>query len=260
MELQEAAVAHPGRQQLDAWADVHDDIFTDEFLLTRPLLEAISADDPVVLLIDEVDRVEPRSLIGRDRADSEHIASVGRGLVLLEALGRWGVRVQDGDQRGKVVWFEPAPETGEHPESAVDAGSPPSATADAPVSGATEPERPPPDDAAAALGRYDRHSHSSLVEVRLLRFPLVVFHRARLHHDELIREFTLLALQDGGVDAATVPKRLVELIEILGRRYRPTAERGHVLRDEAAARGELSIDLTYHVPRRSGRRCWTCTP
>jgi anti-sigma regulatory factor (Ser/Thr protein kinase) len=192
--------------------------------------------------------VEPRSLIGRDRADSEHIASVGRGLVLLEALGRWGVRVQDGDQPGKVVWFEPAPETSEHPESAVDAGSPPSATADAPVSAATEPERPPPDDAAAALGRYDRHSDSSLVEVRLLRFPLVVFHRARLHHDELIREFTLLALQDGGVDAATVPKRLVELIEILGRRYRPTAERGHVLRDEAAARGDLSIDLTYHVP------------
>ena len=42
----------------DSWSDVHDDIFSDEFLLTRPLLEAISADDPVVLLIDEVDRVE----------------------------------------------------------------------------------------------------------------------------------------------------------------------------------------------------------
>ena len=40
------------------WADISDDIFSDEFLLTRPLLEAISADDPVVLLIDEVDRVE----------------------------------------------------------------------------------------------------------------------------------------------------------------------------------------------------------
>ena len=35
-----------------------DDIFSSEFLLTRPLLEAIRADDPVVLLIDEVDRVE----------------------------------------------------------------------------------------------------------------------------------------------------------------------------------------------------------
>jgi MoxR-like ATPase len=37
---------------------VHDDIFGDEFLLRRPLLEAITADEPVVLLIDEVDRVE----------------------------------------------------------------------------------------------------------------------------------------------------------------------------------------------------------
>ena len=42
----------------DSWSEVHDDIFSEEFLLTRPLLEAISADDPVVLLIDEVDRVE----------------------------------------------------------------------------------------------------------------------------------------------------------------------------------------------------------
>jgi MoxR-like ATPase len=40
------------------WADVEDDIFSDDFLLTRPLLEAIRADEPVVLLIDEVDRVE----------------------------------------------------------------------------------------------------------------------------------------------------------------------------------------------------------
>ena len=42
----------------DSWTQVHDDIFSEEFLLTRPLLEAISSEDPVVLLIDEVDRVE----------------------------------------------------------------------------------------------------------------------------------------------------------------------------------------------------------
>jgi MoxR-like ATPase len=40
------------------WQDIEDDIFSDEFLLTRPLLEAITATEPVVLLIDEVDRVE----------------------------------------------------------------------------------------------------------------------------------------------------------------------------------------------------------
>src|SRR3954454_20716601 len=40
------------------WDAIEDDIFSDDFLLTRPLLEAIRSDDPVVLLIDEVDRVE----------------------------------------------------------------------------------------------------------------------------------------------------------------------------------------------------------
>src|SRR6266545_1881435 len=40
------------------WQDIEEDIFSDEFLLTRPLLEAIRSEEPVVLLIDEVDRVE----------------------------------------------------------------------------------------------------------------------------------------------------------------------------------------------------------
>ncbi|HEY1222077.1 MAG TPA: MoxR family ATPase [Acidimicrobiales bacterium] len=42
----------------EEWAHLEEDIFAEEFLLTRPLLEAITATDPVVLLIDEVDRVE----------------------------------------------------------------------------------------------------------------------------------------------------------------------------------------------------------
>ena len=46
------------REHEASWQDVEADIFSEEFLLTRPLLEAIRATDPVVLLIDEVDRVE----------------------------------------------------------------------------------------------------------------------------------------------------------------------------------------------------------
>jgi MoxR-like ATPase len=46
------------RNSEGTWTDIEDDIFSEDFLLTRPLLEAISATDPVVLLIDEVDRVE----------------------------------------------------------------------------------------------------------------------------------------------------------------------------------------------------------
>ena len=41
-----------------SWAETHDDIFSDEFLLTRPLLTAIRRDEPTVLLIDEVDKTD----------------------------------------------------------------------------------------------------------------------------------------------------------------------------------------------------------
>jgi MoxR-like ATPase len=40
------------RNNESTWEDIETDIFSDEFLLTRPLLEAIRADDPVVLLIE----------------------------------------------------------------------------------------------------------------------------------------------------------------------------------------------------------------
>ena len=40
------------------WESLEEDLFSEEFLLTRPLLEAIRATDPVVLLVDEVDRLE----------------------------------------------------------------------------------------------------------------------------------------------------------------------------------------------------------
>ncbi len=42
----------------EGWDETHDDIFTDEFLLTRPLLTAIRRDQPTVLLIDEVDKTD----------------------------------------------------------------------------------------------------------------------------------------------------------------------------------------------------------
>ncbi len=42
----------------EEWERLEGDIFSGDFLLTRPLLEAITADEPIVLLIDEVDRVE----------------------------------------------------------------------------------------------------------------------------------------------------------------------------------------------------------
>jgi MoxR-like ATPase len=40
------------------WDDIEGDIFSESFLLERPLLTAIRSSEPVVLLIDETDRVE----------------------------------------------------------------------------------------------------------------------------------------------------------------------------------------------------------
>ena len=70
------------RIQADAgqvdWKAVEYDIFTEDFLLARPLLTAIRSADPVVLLIDEVDRVE-----------------VETEALLLEVLSDWQVSVPE---------------------------------------------------------------------------------------------------------------------------------------------------------------------
>jgi MoxR-like ATPase len=41
-----------------AWEQTQDDVFTEEFLLTRPLLTAIRREEPTVLLVDEVDKTD----------------------------------------------------------------------------------------------------------------------------------------------------------------------------------------------------------
>ena len=40
------------------WEEVHEDIFAEEFLLERPLMRAIASPEPVVLLIDEIDKTD----------------------------------------------------------------------------------------------------------------------------------------------------------------------------------------------------------
>jgi MoxR-like ATPase len=47
-----------GVRPAGTWTDLESSVFTDDFLLARPLLDAIRAAEPVVLLIDEVDRLD----------------------------------------------------------------------------------------------------------------------------------------------------------------------------------------------------------
>lgn len=98
------------------------------------------------------------------------------------------------------------------------------------------------------LGRYDDDpTQDDLHEVHLLGLPVRVLIAARERHDELMREFALLAL-GGPTGRPDLPARLLELIEVLGVRYGHAAARPDELIDAAIARGEDRIDVSYPVP------------
>lgn len=78
--------------------------------------------------------------------------------------------------------------------------------------------------------------------------PIGLFLRTREHHDDLIREFTLMAIQRENSPAPAMSERLSELVEVLGHRYGASAVRADAVRDAAIERGDASVDLTYEVP------------
>jgi hypothetical protein len=105
----------------------------------------------------------------------------------------------------------------------------------------------------AILGRYVSPVGDEQVTVHLLNFPLQVFAYARQHHDELLREFALLALRPPeDRPGHAVPGQLLTLIDSLGRRFGGVGDRSDRIRDEALAAGETHIDLSYKVPRSAG--------
>jgi hypothetical protein len=91
-----------------------------------------------------------------------------------------------------------------------------------------------------------------LVTVRLIRIPLAVQMRSSQHFDELMREFTLITLDEAGdqvsASARPVPLRLRDLVEELTQEFGSFTTAVIQERDAAIARGDPEIDLTYHVP------------
>ncbi|WP_067671258.1 AAA family ATPase [Nocardia miyunensis] len=57
-QLLRIQASQAGTEDGAAWNELHDNIFGEEFLLERPLLAAIRHEGPVVLLIDETDKVD----------------------------------------------------------------------------------------------------------------------------------------------------------------------------------------------------------
>jgi len=79
-----------------SWSEVESDIFSEDFLLARPVLQAISSTTPTVLLIDEIDRVEleTEALLLEVLSDYQvsipelgTVEAVGRPLVFLTSNG-----------------------------------------------------------------------------------------------------------------------------------------------------------------------------
>ncbi len=101
------------------------------------------------------------------------------------------------------------------------------------------------------MGRYtradDQQEAPELHEVRLTGLPVRLYLQSRERHDELMREFSLLALSDEP-RRAELPARFLELIEVLGVQYGGASPRPDAVLEQALEQGLDTIDLTYTVP------------
>ena len=94
------------------------------------------------------------------------------------------------------------------------------------------------------LGRFA--DADALVAVRMLSTPVRVWQRTAEHHDELMREFALMALAPS---ATPLPARLLTLVDIFGRQHGAAGALPDAVRDAALDQGEDRLDLFFDVPR-----------
>lgn len=98
-------------------------------------------------------------------------------------------------------------------------------------------------------------STAELEEVHLLRLPVQLWAASQEHHDELMREFSLMTmgLEDEDTASAPVPLRLLRLVQQLTTRFGGTSDAQREQLFAAAAHGEQEIDeLVYRVPAAAG--------
>lgn len=94
------------------------------------------------------------------------------------------------------------------------------------------------------------HDVDPSVAVYLRDVPVRIWKRSAEHHDEVMREMALLALSP--TTGHDLPKRLVELVDLLGRRYAGASAQPEVERDAALAAGIDRIDIRFDVPASAG--------
>ena len=224
------------RRRLEGWQ--LDDLLDTAVLLTSEVVSNVivhTASAPAIGLARDgagvrVTVVDESPVPPRRRWHSA-TATTGRGLQMLQELADdWG---WDPRGAGKAVWFvlrgDRDPWTEDHPHHDAQQDRRPSA---------------PP----SPMGRYAPAGETGdLVVVRLLGVPVRVLAASREHHDDLMREFRLLALAEPS-GARKVPARLVELTQELGVRYAAAGSRPDDDFDRAVQQGLDVIDLVYRVP------------
>ncbi len=94
---------------------------------------------------------------------------------------------------------------------------------------------------------------TDLLTVRVLRMPLAVSARSTQHFEELMREFALITLdterdRESTDSTRPVPERLLDVVAELTHEFAAFTTAVTAQREEAAARGDSEVDLTYHMP------------
>ena len=97
------------------------------------------------------------------------------------------------------------------------------------------------------------HGSADLITVRVLRMPMAVSARSTQHFEELMREFALITLdterdRESTDSTRPVPERLLDVVAELTNEFAAFTTAVTAQREEAAARGDSEIDLTYHMP------------
>ncbi len=168
----------------------------------------------------------PPRVNGDMTAEDHLLSTVGRGLALVAMYAAaWGSEIAGG---GKLVWFEPAAETGE-------GGDPTGDVYDLDVI---------VDDLLGDELLGDDPDLNEGVPIHLLNMPVQVFLDYRASYDELMRELRILTLPAG---TDHLMAREISALSVQVERDRRRAEGGERL-DRAIADGANRTDVDYLVP------------
>ena len=100
------------------------------------------------------------------------------------------------------------------------------------------------------MGRYDTgetEPGGRRYQIRMVGVPVELFLATRQQHDEIMREFAVLALAHTDEQGAQ-PQELRRLVRELGVHYAASGSRGDASVEAASREGRPTIELTYRVP------------